>query len=139
MSSAILSVVSSFIIPFIQIFGIYVVVNGHLSPGGGFAGGTVIGASLILSRIVNGGEFAKKRYPFERLMKIACFSLLAYGVIKGYSFVNGGLELHLYDIPIGTPGKIFSGRYLLPLNIFVGGIVSVTMYFFYALFSEGEI
>ena len=139
MNSNILSVVSSAVIPFIQIFGIYVIVNGHISPGGGFAGGTIIGASLILYRIVNGGESARQRYPFERLIKIACFSLLAYGLLKGYSFINGGLGLHLYDLPIGTPGKIFSGRYLLPLNIFVGAIVAVAMYFLYALFSEGEI
>lgn len=139
MKSTILKVVSSFIIPFIQIFGAYVVVNGHISPGGGFAGGTIIGASFILSRIVNGGELAKKKYPYERFIKTACFSLMAYGLIKGYSFVNGGLALHMYDLPVGTPGKIFSGRYLLPLNICVGAIVSVVIYFFYALFSEGEI
>ncbi len=139
MNSAILSLVSSAVIPFIQIFGIYVIVNGHLSPGGGFAGGTIIGASLILYRIVNGSELAGKRYPYSRLIKITCFSLLSYGIVKGYSFINGGLDLHMYDPPVGTPGNIISGRYLLPLNIFVGAIVAVAMYFFYSLFSEGEI
>ncbi|KDR94571.1 multisubunit sodium/proton antiporter, MrpB subunit (TC 2.A.63.1) [Peptoclostridium litorale DSM 5388] len=139
MKSTILSVVSSAVIPFIQIFGIYVIVNGHISPGGGFAGGTIIGASLILYSMVNGGECARLRYPLKRLLKITCFSLLSYGLLKGYSFINGGLGLHMYDLPIGTPGKIFSGRYLLPLNIFVGAVVAVAMYFLYALFSEGEV
>lgn len=131
--------VSSMVIPFIQLFGIYVIVNGHISPGGGFAGGTIIGVSLILFRIVGGSDAAKKKYPYQRLIKMTCLSLISYGLIKGYSFINGGLDLHMYDLPIGTPGDILSGRYLLPLNIFVGAIVASAMYFLYALFSEGEI
>lgn len=131
--------VSKFVIPFIQIFGIYVIVNGHLSPGGGFAGGTIIGASFILFRMVNGKEAASKKLEYEKLMKLMAMSLGAYGLLKGYSFIDGGLELHLYKIPLGEPGRIFSAGYLLPLNIFVGTIVAITIYFLYSLFSEGEI
>lgn len=36
------------LVPFIMIFGIYIIVNGHLSPGGGFSGGAVLGSGLIL-------------------------------------------------------------------------------------------
>lgn len=35
-------------IPFIQLYGLYVIVHGHYSPGGGFQGGVVLGASFIL-------------------------------------------------------------------------------------------
>ncbi len=38
-------------IPFIQLFGLYVIAHGHLSPGGGFQGGVVLGASFILMAI----------------------------------------------------------------------------------------
>jgi len=138
-NSEILSVVSKFIIPFIQVFGIYVIVNGHISPGGGFAGGTIIGASFILYRIVNGSDKAKDKFSYNTLIKAMCFSLIGYGLLKGYSFIGGGLNLHLPSFPIGTPGRIFSGGYLLPLNIFIGCIVAITMYFLYSLFSEGEI
>lgn len=139
MNSKILEKVSEIIIPFIQVFGMYVIFFGHISPGGGFAGGTIIGASFILYRIVNGAEKSKEKLKYDLLIKVICFSLMAYGVLKGYSFINGGLELHLPNFPLGTPGKIFSAGYLLPLNIFVGAVVSITMYFFYSLFSEGEI
>lgn len=139
MNSVILYEVSKFVIPFIQIFGIYVIVNGHLSPGGGFAGGTIMGVSFILYRMINGKEKASKKLNYDRLMKVMALSLCAYGLLKGYSFIDGGLELHLYKIPLGEPGRIFSGGYLLPLNIFVGSVVAITMYFLYSLFSEGEI
>lgn len=35
-------------VPFIQLFGLYVIVHGHYSPGGGFQGGVILGASYIL-------------------------------------------------------------------------------------------
>jgi len=35
-------------VPFIQLFGLYVIVHGHYSPGGGFQGGVILGASFIL-------------------------------------------------------------------------------------------
>ncbi len=38
-------------IPFIQLFGLYVIAHGHVSPGGGFQGGVVLGASFILMAI----------------------------------------------------------------------------------------
>ena len=37
-----------FIIPFIQLFALYVVAHGHHSPGGGFQGGVIYGAAIIL-------------------------------------------------------------------------------------------
>ena len=38
-------------VPFIQLYGLYVIVHGHYSPGGGFQGGVIIGASFILLAI----------------------------------------------------------------------------------------
>ena len=39
------------LVPFIQLFALYVVAHGHHSPGGGFQGGVIIGASFILLAI----------------------------------------------------------------------------------------
>ena len=44
----ILQMASHLLVPVIVGFGVYVVLNGHLSPGGGFSGGAIIGAGLIL-------------------------------------------------------------------------------------------
>lgn len=139
MKDEILEEVAKVIIPLIQVFGVYVIFHGHLSPGGGFAGGTIIGASFILYRIVYGKEKASMKFSYTRLMKIVSFGLLAYGTMKGYSFVSGGSNLNWPSPPLGTPGKILSGGFLLPLNIVVGAVVGITMYFFYSLFDEGEI
>jgi multicomponent Na+:H+ antiporter subunit B len=39
------------LVPFIQLFALYVVAHGHHSPGGGFQGGVILGASFILLSI----------------------------------------------------------------------------------------
>jgi multicomponent Na+:H+ antiporter subunit B len=137
--SVILRRVSRVMIPVIQLFGIYVVLHGHLSPGGGFAGGTILGVSLILYRFVFGKRSAKRRFPPKVLTALIGASLSIYGVMKGYSFLSGGSHLNWPMPPHGVPGNIFSGGFLLPLNIVVGVVVAITMYFFYGLFDEGEL
>lgn len=139
MKDAILREIGKLVIPFIQIFGIYVIFNGHLSPGGGFSGGTILGVSLILYKLIEEPGKASIRISEKTVMLFMCFSLMLYGILKGYSFISGGGELDLLEIPLGTPGRILSGGLLLPLNIAVGIIVGFTIYTFYTLFDKGEI
>ncbi|HCC32540.1 MAG TPA: sodium:proton antiporter, partial [Clostridiales bacterium] len=48
MTSVIIRTVARILVPFIQLFGMYVIVHGPVSPGGGFQGGVIVGASIIL-------------------------------------------------------------------------------------------
>ena len=135
-NDTILQKAAFFLVPMIIIFGIYVILNGHLSPGGGFSGGAIIGAGLIL--YLNAFGFAKtERFFTEKTYKIVSFCALSfYCLAKSYSFYTGanGLES---GIPLGTPGAILSSGLILPLNICVGLVVACTMYAFYALFRKG--
>jgi multicomponent Na+:H+ antiporter subunit B len=137
--STILKEVSKVLIPCIQIFGIYIIFYGHLSPGGGFAGGTIIGTSFILYRIIYGKKFTDEKLPYSRLITYLCGAIMFYGLLKGYSFITGGNHLDMPQPSLGTPGNILSGGFLLPLNILVGLIVAITIYFFFTLFDRGEI
>ncbi|MCE5203768.1 MAG: hydrogen gas-evolving membrane-bound hydrogenase subunit E [Coriobacteriales bacterium] len=49
--------------PFIALFGMYVILFGHLSPGGGFQGGTILGALVIVSTVVLGPDVAHRMVP----------------------------------------------------------------------------
>lgn len=139
MKDAILREIGKIIIPFIQIFGIYIIFNGHLSPGGGFSGGTILGVSLIMNKLIEEPNKSSMKISERTIMQFMCFSLMLYGVLKGYSFISGGGEFELINIPLGMPGRILSGGMLLPLNIAVGIIVCFTIYTFYTLFDKGEI
>ena len=133
---SILQRVTFLLFPIIVIFGIYVILNGHISPGGGFSGGAIIGAGLIL--YANAFGFEKlNRFFTEKTYKWLSFSALAfYCLAKSYSFFTGANHLES-GIPLGIPGAILSSGLILPLNICVGLVVACTMYAFYTLFQKG--
>ena len=132
----ILQLSAKILVPMIIMYGIYVILNGHLSPGGGFSGGAIIGAGLILYVNAYGFEKASRIMNRKNYAVISVVPLLFYAVAKGYSFFTG--ENHLESgIPKGAPGAILSGGLILPLNICVGIVVACTMYHFYTLFRKG--
>lgn len=135
---SILTKVSLLIIPILMLYGIYVILNGHISPGGGFSGGTIIGAALILYLSVYGTRQADKLINARTYTGVTFCALCFYALAKGFSFFTGANHIES-GIPHGIPGAIFSGGLILPLNIAVGLVVACTMYGFYALFSKGEI
>ena len=146
----ILRYVASILIPIVFVFGIYVVLNGHLSPGGGFSGGAILGAGLILFSLAFGDEVAQRFFKLKTFKTISAVALLGYACVKCYSFLMGGMHVlsedsHLWHDPISEffhslpIGSIASGGYILILNICVGAVVACTMYGLYSLFKKGEI
>ena len=132
----ILQQVTFILFPLIMIFGIYVVLNGHLSPGGGFSGGAIMGAGLILFLNAFGIE-KMGRFFTANTHKYVCFAALSfYCLAKSYSFFTGANHLESI-ISTGVPGKIISAGLIFPLNICVGLVVACTMYSFYTLFRKG--
>lgn len=130
--------VSRLVVPIITLYGTYVIFNGHISPGGGFSGGTIIGAGLILYSAAYGEKTLKKFINQKTFTAVMAACLLIYFFSKGYSFFTGGNHIESL-IPNGTPGNILSGGLILPLNICVGIIVACTMYGFYSYFTRGDI
>ena len=132
----ILQTVARILVPPILIFGIYIILGGHLGPGGGFSGGAVIGAGLIL--YLNAFGFAKtERFFTAKTYKWMSFGALAcYALAKSYSFYTGANHIESV-IPLGTPGAILSSGLILLLNICVGIVVAGTMYTFYVMFRKG--
>ncbi|MBQ6026360.1 MAG: hypothetical protein IKH42_02480 [Lachnospiraceae bacterium] len=126
------------IVPLILMFGLYVILNGHISPGGGFSGGAILGAGLILFLSAFGFQTAEKVLNAKTVKIITFVALLVYCLAKSYSFFTGANHLES-GIPLGTPGAILSSGLILVLNICVGMVVACTMYSFYALVRRGRI
>ncbi len=134
----IIRLIGTLLVPCIILFGIYVLLNGQNGPGGGFSGGAIMGAALIMFATAFGFKIID-RVITARVLSLAAFiSLSFYSFAKGYVFFTGatGIENH---IPKGIPGAILSGGLILPLNIAVGLVVACTMYGFYSLFKRGSI
>ncbi len=134
---AILQAAASVLVPIIILFGIYVILNGHLSPGGGFSGGAIIGAGLILYLSAFGFEKTEKLFTEKTYKYVSFAALTTYCLAKSYSFFTGANHLESH-IPLGTPGAILSSGLILLLNICVGMVVACTMYTFYVMFRKGD-
>ncbi len=124
------------LLPLVLIFGTYIILNGHLSPGGGFSGGAVLGAGLILYQNAFGYERIGRFFTYRTFRVVSVSALLFYALAKGYHFLTGANHLPS-GIPEGTAGAILSGGLLLPLNIAVGCVVTCTMYALYTMFRRG--
>ena len=110
--SVIIQGVTRFIIPFLQIFGLYVIFHGHYSPGGGFQGGAMLAASILLERLVFGREATMKLFPIKVGIPLGIIGLIifagvgAFGLDATHSFLDyaalplkvGAAELRAFGI-----------------------------------------
>ena len=135
--NVILKTTSFLLVAMIMVFGCYIILNGHLSPGGGFSGGAILGASLVLYSSAFGTTRASAFINFRVYCRIVPACLLFYAFAKGYSFYTGANHIPSI-VPLGIPGNLLSGGLILPLNIAVGIIVACTVYVIFTLFSTGE-
>ena len=134
----ILRLVCAVIIPCVLLYGIYIILNGQNSPGGGFSGGAILGAGFVLFLSAFGFNKTERFMNANTVRIITLVALLVYCLSKCYSFFTGANHLES-GIPLGTPGAILSSGLILVLNICVGMVVACTMYSFYALVRRGRI
>lgn len=134
----ILKITARVLMPVILLFGIYIMLNGHLGPGGGFCGGAVCGGGLILGNLAFGPAVMERIMDMKTYRRTVIGALLFYSLAKCYSFFCGANGLETV-FKTGTPGAIFSAGLILPLNIAVGLVVTCTMYGFYCVFTGGKL
>lgn len=133
---AILQRITKLVVPAIFLYGFYIILNGHLSPGGGFSGGATIGAGLILYVTTFGFHKTQRFFSEKTYDRVKVGALSLYSVTMIYYFYTGA-NMIKNMILMGTPGNILSSGMILPINIFVGLEVACTMYAFFAMFRRG--
>ncbi len=83
-----------YMIPFIQLFGLYVIAHGHHSPGGGFQGGVILGAAIILLSVSHNLKTALRRMQektgalFSPLGVFIFAGVGALCLILGYNYLD---------------------------------------------------
>jgi len=99
--------ISRILIPFIQIYSLYVLAHGDLGPGGGFQGGVIIASSIILYVMVFGIEEGRKRVSEKTYAGVGVAALLGGGVYLEYAALpiepaHLASHLGIYGIEIGV-------------------------------------
>ena len=104
----------------IFLYGIYVIIHGHLTPGGGFAGGVLIAGSFILLILANGSDFMKltKEEMGSTIYENLAILIAAFLAVSGMLF--GAKIFFLNWLPKGTLGELVSAGMVPLYNIFIG-------------------
>lgn len=126
--SKIVRTISNLLILFILTFGLYVIMHGHLTPGGGFQGGAVFASGIALLIVAFGS------YNIQRKLKEHHFSILeSSGAIIFIGLAFGGIAtVFFYNFLVGSPlfghipppgsnpGDIWTAGIIPLMNIAVG-------------------
>jgi multicomponent Na+:H+ antiporter subunit B len=130
----IIKTICRILVPFIQLFGLYVIAHGHHSPGGGFQGGVILGASIILLAISHDLRTALTRIR-EKLDAILCASgVLIYSgtgalcLLLGLNFLDYSALASI----LGVDPITARSHGILIVEIGVGIAVMATMIWIYS-------
>ena len=109
--------------PFIQLFGLYVIVHGHTSPGGGFQGGVILGASFLLVSIAHGAETMRRRFAPTTQTAAASLGVALYAGVGLLCLLLGANFLDYGVLPAAEPRSLG----MLGVEIGVGITVMAAM------------
>lgn len=125
--SLIVRTVSGALAPFIQLFGLYVIIHGHTSPGGGFQGGVIVGSSFILLSIAHGVDALRRRVRRGAFALCTALGVALYAAIGVVCLLLGANFLDYGVLPGAEPRSLG----MLGIEIGVGLTVAGAMAWIY--------
>jgi len=102
------------------LYGIYVIIHGHLTPGGGFAGGVVIAGSFILLILAYGSDFMRLTKEESGSTITENIATLMFLLIALAGMIAGAKAFFHNWLPAGKVGELVSAGVLPLYNIVVG-------------------
>lgn len=114
---------------FILLYGIYIALTGHISPGGGFVGGVIVALSFVHIMLAFGKEVALKRLHSKGLRFAINTSALLFLAIVLIHFTGKGASMKAMTA-LGKISHIFANEFMLPvceLVIVGAGLFTVFM------------
>ncbi len=123
--------ISSWVKMLIVLFGIYIILFGHLTPGGGFAGGVILASSYVLLMLAFGREFVEKDLPLALDSKLDCLGAFMFAMIAILGLVFGGTFFVNFLYQKYLPGQPlrFINAGTIPLsNIAIGLKVGASLF-----------
>jgi multicomponent Na+:H+ antiporter subunit B len=114
-SSMIVQTGTRILFPFIMLFGIYVFVHGHLTPGGGFQGGAVIASGFLLAYLAWPARETRR----ERFGAVESLGGLAFVTVGVLGLVYAGYFLGNF-LPTGVQNHLFSAGIIPVIYVAIG-------------------
>ncbi|MHC4623868.1 MAG: MnhB domain-containing protein [Planctomycetota bacterium] len=128
----IVKTISSWVKVLIILFGIYIIIFGHVTPGGGFAGGVILASSYVLVMLAFGREFAEENLSLRWASKLDCAGALLFLAVALVGLCYGAanffwnyLQQHYQ---YGEPLKLVSAGTIMYSNIAIGLKVGASLF-----------
>lgn len=108
----------------IFLYGLYIVLHGHLTPGGGFAGGVIIASSLALFTLAYGMQVMRAKISeganafLESIGMLLFLAIASLGLAAGYFFKN--LLAHGRPLDLWSAGIIPLCNIAIAIEVFAG-------------------
>lgn len=115
-SSELVQTTVQYLLPVIFLFGAYIFINGHLTPGGGFQGGAVIASGIMLLFLAL--PYARLRHALLGMLEsLSGFGYVLVGLL-GLVLAGGFLDNRF--LPLGEYGALFSAGAIPVIYILIG-------------------
>jgi len=126
----IVKVITRLTVGLILLFGIYIVLHGHLTPGGGFAGGVIIALSFIHLMLAYGRDFTLKRMSESKASFMESIGAVIFLAIALVGLIGGGYFFLNFFSDKGEPFALFSAGIIPLCNIAIslkvgGGLFAI--------------
>jgi len=121
--TVIVKTIAKFVTPPVILFGIYMVLHGHLTPGGGFPGGVIVASAFILLTLAFGRELAFQKLKSSTASVLESIGALIFLSLALIGIGTGGWFFFNF-LPKGEPLRILSAGFIPLANIGIGLKVS---------------
>lgn len=135
--------ITNLMVPSILLLGIYVVLHGHLTPGGGFAGGVLIAGCFTLLILAYGSENIKSEAKKMRASLTESIGIFLFWFLTIIGLLNGTYFFYnvIAKTTPGTPFRLFSAGIIPLCNIAIGievGAALFSIFLTLAILKVGE-
>ncbi|MEA3282410.1 MAG: Na(+)/H(+) antiporter subunit B [Euryarchaeota archaeon] len=126
--SVIIRTVVRIMVPFIELFALYVIIHGAGGPGGGFQGGVIFGAAIILYTMIYGIAEGKKKISDALDKILASTGLTIYTGTGLLCILFGGMFLQYGAVPLIPDNPALVSKYMIDLvEVGIGTTVAAVM------------
>ncbi|RKZ07778.1 hypothetical protein DRQ05_02595 [bacterium] len=124
--TVIVKTVVRFVIGIIVMFGAYIVAYGHITPGGGFAGGVILACGYIILTLAFGRELALSKLSDTGASILDNTGALVFASIALLGYIGGAFFMNFIDH--GTLFHLFSAGIIPLCNVAIGIKVTASLF-----------
>ena len=133
---------TNLVLPILLTLGLYIIIHGHLSPGGGFQGGVLIAGAIAIIYIGYGFKGINKGISLNTFKIAEDIGALGFIILAFIGLVGSGVFFGNI-LKKGNPGDLFSSGSIFLMNFAVGfkvfaGISFLLLIMIANLKSKGE-